>query len=89
MTKKGTIYLILDEIKKLEKANNSGGETLIEHSPYCFEKVLDHLRLEASFMKGLVKTKHGLPVVRSGEKGRYEKVVNHLFPGESSKIFHD
>ena len=76
----------MDEIKKLEKAGNET-VVLIEHSPYCFEKILDHLRLEGSFVKGLVKTKHGQPVVRDGEKGRYKKVLNHLFPGDSSKIF--
>ncbi|KAL7546509.1 hypothetical protein ACHAWF_009842, partial [Thalassiosira exigua] len=58
VTRKGTIYLLLDRIKKLEKADKES-VALIEHSPYCFEKILDHLRLEGSFMKGLVKTKHG------------------------------
>jgi len=88
VTRKGTIYLLLDEIKKLEKAGDDS-VALIEHSPYCFEKIIDHLRMEGSYMKGLVKTKHGLPVVRDGEKGRFQKVVNHLFPGESSTIFQD
>mmetsp|Transcript_14090 Transcript_14090/g.25676 ORF Transcript_14090/g.25676 Transcript_14090/m.25676 type:complete len:619 (+) Transcript_14090:91-1947(+) len=86
VTRKGTIYLLLDEIKKLEKAGHDS-VILVEHSPYCFQKILDHLRLEGPFMKGLVKTKHGLPVIRDGEKGRYQKVLKHLFPGESSKIF--
>ena len=69
--------------------DSRGSITLIEHSPYCFEKILDHLRMEGSFVKGLVKTKHSLPVVRSNEEGRYQKVLQHLFPGDSSKIFHD
>mmetsp|Transcript_2677 Transcript_2677/g.4141 ORF Transcript_2677/g.4141 Transcript_2677/m.4141 type:complete len:596 (+) Transcript_2677:98-1885(+) len=86
VTRKGTIYLLLDEIKKLEKAGHDS-VILVEHSPYCFQKILDHLRLEGPFMKGLVKTKHGLPVIRDGEKGRYQKVLKHLFPGESSNIF--
>mmetsp|Transcript_2860 Transcript_2860/g.5250 ORF Transcript_2860/g.5250 Transcript_2860/m.5250 type:complete len:346 (-) Transcript_2860:331-1368(-) len=86
VARKGTIYLLLDEIKKLQMSDNDT-ETLIEHSPYCFEKILDHLRLETWFTMGLVKTKHGLPVVRASEKTRYDKVLRHLFPGESSKIF--
>jgi len=88
VARKGTIYLLLDKIKKLEK-DGKDSAILIEHSPYCFQKILDHLRLEKSFMKGLVKTKHGMPVVRNNEQGRYQKVLNHLFPGESSKIFRD
>ena len=88
VARKGTIYLLLNEIKKLETATNDS-TILIEHSPYCFEKVLDHLRMEGSFIKGLVKTKHGLPVVKDSEKGRFQKVVNHLFPGEGSKMFRD
>jgi len=88
VAKKGTIYLLLDEIKKLEKASGDRA-TLIEHSPYCFGKILDHLRLEASFTKGLVKSKHGLPMIRDCEKGRYQTVLDHLFPGGSSKIFQD
>ena len=87
VTRKGTIYLLLDEIKKLEKASSNSSATLIEHSPYIFGKILDHLRLEDSFMKGLVTNKHELPIVRDAEKERYEKVLKHLFPGESSKIF--
>eukprot|EP00579_Thalassiosira_antarctica_P009335 CAMPEP_0201910044 /NCGR_PEP_ID=MMETSP0903-20130614/1566_1 /ASSEMBLY_ACC=CAM_ASM_000552 /TAXON_ID=420261 /ORGANISM="Thalassiosira antarctica, Strain CCMP982" /LENGTH=597 /DNA_ID=CAMNT_0048444633 /DNA_START=61 /DNA_END=1854 /DNA_ORIENTATION=- len=86
ISRKGLIYLLLDEIKKLKKASNDS-VTLIEHSPYCFEKILDHLRLEGYFMQGLVETKPELPVVRDDEKRRYQKVVHHLFPGESSKIF--
>ena len=87
MTRKGTIYLLLSEIRKLENASAESSVTLIEHSPYIIEKILDHLRLEGSFMKGLVATKHESPIVRNAEKGRYEKVLKDLFPGESSKIF--
>ncbi|KAL9178310.1 hypothetical protein ACHAXT_001738 [Thalassiosira profunda] len=86
VSRKGTIYLLLDRIRRLELDSRETA-TLIEHSPYCFEKILDHLRLEGSFVKGLVKNKHCLPVVRSTEKGRYEKVLQHLFPGDSAKIF--
>ncbi|KAL7531835.1 hypothetical protein ACHAWF_003926, partial [Thalassiosira exigua] len=38
----GTLCLILKEITKLKKASTEFG-TLIEHSPYCFGKILDHL----------------------------------------------
>lgn len=86
VTKRGTIFYILSEIEKLKR---SGGETaiLVEHSPYCFERIIDHLRVESMFLKGLTQSKPGLPVVRGSEKSRFEKVVKHYFPGDSSKSF--
>lgn len=86
VTRKGPIYLPPDEINKLEKASAESSVTLIEHNPYIFQKILDHLRLVGSFMKGLVTTGHELPIVRDAEKGRYKKLLKHLFPGGSSKI---
>jgi hypothetical protein len=84
ITKKGTIAYLLSEIKKLERAQGDAA-ILIEHSPYCFEKIIDHFRLESMFTKGLIKNKPGLPVVRDSEKSRFEKVVKYYFPGDSSK----
>jgi hypothetical protein len=84
ITKKGTIAYLLSEIKKLERAQGEAA-ILIEHSPYCFEKIIDHFRLESMFTKGLIKNKPGLPVVRDSEKKRFEKVVKYYFPGDSSK----
>jgi hypothetical protein len=84
ITKRGTIAYFLSEVKKLERAHGDAA-VLIEHSPYCFEKIIDHLRLESLFVKGLVKTKPGMPNVKGSEKSRFEKVVKHYFPGDSSK----
>jgi len=42
---KRTAYLLSDEIKKLE-TNTQDVATLIEHSPHCFCKILDYLRLK-------------------------------------------
>jgi hypothetical protein len=85
ITQRGVIAYILSEIKKLERAQ---GDTaiLIEHAPYCFEKIIDHFRLESMFTKGLIKNKPGLPVVRDSEKIRFEKVVEYYFPGDSSQL---
>ena len=85
VTKIGTVYLLLDEIRKLETSSHDS-VTLIEHSPYCFGKILDYLRLEGSFVKNLVPTKPELPVVCESEKARFQKVVKHFFPGNSSKF---
>ena len=38
----GTLCLLLKKIKKLEK-DSEDFATLIEHSPYCFGKILDYL----------------------------------------------
>ncbi|KAL7462194.1 hypothetical protein ACHAXS_002582 [Conticribra weissflogii] len=85
ITRKPTIYFILNEIKKLQSAS-SNPEILIEHSPYCFEKIIDHLRLENAFVKNLVNTEPKKPTVRASEKARFKKVVEHYFPGDSSKF---
>ena len=59
--------------------------TLIEHSPYCFGKILDFLRLkelyEHKFANGL-----WLPIVRDSEKERFAKIVDYFFPGDDSKL---
>ncbi|KAL7524769.1 hypothetical protein ACHAWF_001078, partial [Thalassiosira exigua] len=56
-----TAYLLMDEIKKLKRAS-SDIVTLIEHSPYCFAKILDFLRLKSLHSQGLAE-KPTLPVV--------------------------
>ena len=43
VTRVGTICLLSDEISALKKTSSEGMETLIEHSPYCFGKILDYL----------------------------------------------
>lgn len=83
--KKGTIHLLLGEIRRLKK-DRSNTTVLIEHSPYCFEKMIDFLRVEGSYIKGLVELKPEKPTVRKAEKSRFEKVVKHYFPGESCKM---
>ncbi|KAL7468142.1 hypothetical protein ACHAXS_008384 [Conticribra weissflogii] len=86
VTRKPSIYVILDEIKKVESAN-SNPEILIDQSPYCVEKVIDHLRHERYHKNGLVKTEPLRQIVRDSEKERFEKVVKHYFPETSSKFF--
>ncbi|EJK72233.1 hypothetical protein THAOC_06252, partial [Thalassiosira oceanica] len=86
VVRKGTIYLLLKEIKTLEETGG-GAEVLIEQSPYCVNLIVDHLRLESAFMKDLVARKHPAPVVCESEKERFHKVVKHFFPGQGSEIF--
>ncbi|KAL7482624.1 hypothetical protein ACHAW6_008290 [Cyclotella cf. meneghiniana] len=86
ITKRGTLYYILAEIKKLSSAQEQN-VVFIEHSPYCFEKIIDHLRLENMFVKGLVNQKPKAPTVQASEKSRFEKVVKHYFTGDSSNMF--
>ncbi len=81
----GTICLISDEIKSLKERVNQDVVTLIEHSPYCFGKILDHLRLKWLQSIGLAE-EPALPTVCESQQKRFEKVVQYYFPGESSKI---
>mmetsp|Transcript_3038 Transcript_3038/g.5565 ORF Transcript_3038/g.5565 Transcript_3038/m.5565 type:complete len:593 (-) Transcript_3038:208-1986(-) len=80
----GTLCLLLEEIKILKQAS-SDVVTLIEHSPYCFGKILDYLRLKQLHSEGLAE-KPTLPKVCDLQKSRFEKVVKYYFPGDSAKF---
>lgn len=82
ITRPGTVCVLLDEIKKLEKACH-GFVTLIEHSPYCFGKILDYLRLKRLHSQGLTEEPKQ-PAVCDSQKKRFEKVVKFYFPGDSA-----
>ncbi|KAL7543241.1 hypothetical protein ACHAWF_007348 [Thalassiosira exigua] len=84
ITRTGTLYLLLEEIKNLEKASQTVA-TFIEHSPYCFGKILDYLRLKHLHSKGLVE-EPTLPQVRQSEQSRFDKVVKYYFPGNRAKF---
>ena len=85
ITRTGTRCLLLKEIKKMEKASQDVS-TLIEHGPYCFGKILDHLRLKQLHSLGLIGEEPTLPKVCDSQKDRFEKVVKYYFPGDSSKF---
>ncbi|KAL7549023.1 hypothetical protein ACHAWF_014432 [Thalassiosira exigua] len=80
----GTLCLMLKEIEKLEKASRDV-VTLVEHSPYCFSKILDHLRLSQLNANGFGE-EPALPRVCESQKSRFEKVVKYYFPGDTSKF---
>jgi hypothetical protein len=76
----GTVWLLLKEIEKLDMG------LLIEYSPYCFGKILNHLRMMRLHSIGLIVKKPLLPEVKESEKQRFEKVVQYYFPGDVAKI---
>ena len=81
VSRPGTICLLMKAIKQLEKdADNFS--VLIEYSPYCFGKIVDHLRFQHAYSKGIVKGIY-LPTVRNDQMERYKKVVEYYFPGDS------
>ena len=84
ITRPGTVCLLSEEIEGLKKSSQDAA-TLIEHGPYCFGKILDHLRLKHLHSQGLVE-KPALPSICDTQKSRFEKVVKYYFPGDSSKF---
>jgi hypothetical protein len=80
----GTLCLLQDAIGKLKKEASQDVVTLIEHSPYCFGKILDYLRLKRFSSMGLGKDP-APPIVCEHKKDMFEKVVKYYFPGVSSK----
>ena len=82
----GTLCLLLEEIKKL-KQSSQDTVTLIEHSPYCFGKILDYLRLKHMQCQALIDAEASArPVVCESQKKRFSKVVQYYFPGDSAKM---
>ena len=78
---------LVKEIKTLEKASKDV-VTLIEHSPYCFGKILDILRIKRLHSINLAEGPACVMISGSQQK-RFEKVVNFYFPGESSTFILD
>ncbi len=72
--------LILEEIKIL-KQTSSDSITLIEHSAYCFGKILDYLSMKQLHPQGLLG-EPVLPTVDDSQKSRFEKLVEYYFPGD-------
>jgi flagellar motor switch/type III secretory pathway protein FliN len=75
----GTLALLLKEIEKLDKGS------LIEYSPYCIDKILNHLRLMQLHSIGLIVKEPSLPEVDKSQKQRFETIVKYYFPGDSAK----
>jgi hypothetical protein len=80
----GTVALLLREISSLERTSGHF-MTLIEHSPYCFGKILDHLRLKQLHSMGFTVNEPALPVVCDLQKERFSKVAKYYFPGDAAK----
>ena len=64
----------MKEIEKVEKSSQDV-VTLIEHSPYCFGKILDYLRVKKLRSQGLIAAEPDMPKVCDSQKNRFEKVV--------------
>ena len=79
-----TVILVLDDIGKLMKEASQDVVTLIEHSPYCFGKILDYLRMKRFSSVGLGK-EPAPPIVCEHKKDAFRKIVKYYFPGESSQ----
>ena len=80
----GTICLLFAEIIKLEQTVSQDVVTLIEHSPYCFGKILDYLRLKQLNSVGLLEEEPAFPTVHDSQKNSFTKIVKYYFPGDSS-----
>jgi len=82
----GTICLLLEEIGVMKEKVNKDIVTLIEHSPYCFGKILDFLRAKHLCSLGLCR-ELPRPSVCEHKRDMFETVVRYYFPGESSTLF--
>lgn len=81
----GTVCLLLKEIEKPKKESRII-VTLIEHSSYCFGKILNYLLLKRLHSLGLLAIEPTLPLVQESLKRRFEKVVCYYFPGDVEKF---
>ena len=60
-------------------------QSLIEHSPYCFGKILDHLRLKNLNTQELAGEPM-LPSLYNCLESRFKKIVKYYFPGDLAKF---
>ncbi|KAL7527613.1 hypothetical protein ACHAWF_002249, partial [Thalassiosira exigua] len=82
----GTACLLLEEIRKLGRRSR-GEAPFFEHSPYCVEKILDYLRSKWLRDNGFIEGEPLLPpAVRASERKRFEKTVEHFFPGGGADL---
>jgi hypothetical protein len=81
----GTICLLLEEIGAMKEKVKKEAVTLIEHSPYCFGKILDFLRLKHLNSLELTGVP-ALPSVCEHKRGMFETVVRYYFPGDCSTL---
>lgn len=81
----GTIclLLLLKEIKQLDKKVSQGEVTLIEHSPYCFGKILDFLRIKHLSSLELIG-EPAPPSVCDHKRDMFVNFVRYYFPGDTS-----
>ena len=77
MKRVGTVALLLKEIEKLEKCSRDS-VTLIQHSPYCFGKILDYLRLKQLHLSGILSEEPALSKICDSQKNRLE--IQKPFP---------
>jgi len=82
ITRPGTVGILSNQINDLRKASEDSA-TLIEHSPYCFGKILDYLRMKRLHSLHLIGEIHR-PVIDDSRKKGFEKVVRYFFPGSQA-----
>mmetsp|Transcript_4429 Transcript_4429/g.7734 ORF Transcript_4429/g.7734 Transcript_4429/m.7734 type:complete len:613 (-) Transcript_4429:273-2111(-) len=80
----GTLALLTSAIDKLKNQRTKSPEVLIEQSPYCFQKIVDHLRLIA--MRQPYEPMPPAPHVNPQERKHFRKVVEFYFPGQTAEF---
>ena len=83
VTRPGTVAILVEAIQKLRDEAVEGSATFIEHSEYCFGKIIDQLRLRAisAVLDDVPKPKP--PEIREPDKKRFKRIVEYYFPSES------
>lgn len=82
VTRPAAACLLHREIRRLDDAASA---TLVEHGPRCFAAILEYLRARRMHARGVAGAPD-LPVVREGERKRFERVVGYFFPGEGAEL---
>jgi len=80
VTKAGPLALLLKEITNLCREKKSEA-VFIDHSAYCFQKILDTLRLRSMCHS---EEKPPSVYIQGSQQERFKKIVEYYFPGEYS-----
>lgn len=76
----GSVAIITNAIQKLREEHNRDSVMLINHSGYCFGKIIDQLRLKAMGPLGVPNPSP--PEIREPDRKRFKRTVEYYFPTE-------
>lgn len=78
----GMVALVVKAIQKLRDEEDEKSVAFVEHSEYCFSKIIDLMRLKA--MADMDVPDPNPPKIREPDRKRFKRIVEYYFPTAES-----